>query len=360
MERFSKIKNYIINSDFKTAIVIALSIILLGVFFGWYNNKVVPINATASARYTLEPGNPLSFLSNWDGPNYLNIAKNGYSYNETNFLPLYPILIHAVNLIIPSELDSAIIISWLSLLVLIYFYLKIIKVLFEDTAVDRLKAVWFLLLFPTAIFFLATYTESLFALLAFGAIYFVLTKKYYYSAIFAMFMSATHITAIFVLLLLGLLMWENKATIKQIIINGMIGLLGLLAYMFYLEETFHKPLAFILTQKNHGWLSEHYGNIFTSIDIFNVIFIILIISASVYWWHKKRSFSLYALSFLLIPLVGQQFGGFNRYVLMIFPIPLMFYRLSKNRPNLALIYIAISSVAWTYFLLQYAGGYVGG
>ena len=355
-----RLRDHLIKRDIYLAIFIALVFIVGGLSLGWYNNRVVNPNTDPVALYTLEPGNHLSFMSNWDGPNYIYLATHGYSDTSlTNFFPLYPLLIHILNLVISSPLDCALLISWASLIGLIYFYLKIMKTLFKKTGSDAVRASLFLLLFPTAIFFLATYTESLLAFLALGSIYYALKKNYAYAALFAIPMSATHITGIFVLGLIALILWEEKAKLIHTIATVAVGSLGLIAYMAYLNMKFKQPLAFITSQKSHGWLANSFSGL-SSISFFNIVFIILLILAAIYWWKKRLSFSLYSLMFLLIPVVGQQFGGFNRYVLMAFPVPLMLYKYTEKRSNLYLLTMVMTSIAWTYFLFQYAGGYIGG
>ncbi len=328
---------------------------------GSYNNRVVPTSNNPVAIYSLEPHNPLKFMAHWDSLNYITIANSGYSSTDlANFFPLYPLLIHVLSYLTGSPLYAGVIISWLCLIGIIYFYMQIIGLLFKDDLNGRFKAAILLLLFPTAIFFLAVYTESLFAMLALGSIYFTLKKSYWLAGLLAAFMSATHITGLFVLALIGLIMIEDKVKLSRIILTLLTGSLGIIAYMFYLGEKFAQPFSFITAQKSHGWLASHYTNLLPSADLISLIFIILIIISAIYWWNKRRSLSIYGLLFLLIPIVGQQFGGFNRYVLMAFPIPLMLYGYSRHRPNLYIICVIGTSILWTYFLLQYSGGYIGG
>ena len=328
---------------------------------GWYNNRVVPINSDPKAHYTLEPHNHLSFLSNWDGPNYIRIANNGYDKSSTNFFPLYPAAIHIVSKVTRSSLDAAILIAWLSFLGAVYLFLQILKHLFKikDNA-EAFKGLMLFALFPTAMFFLATYTESLFAFLALGAIYSTLKKNYLAAAIFLLFCSATHITGIPVILLIGMMMWEQKEDVWKILVTMAVGSLGLLTYIVYLWHKFHAPLAFLSSQKSHGWLASSYSTLFSQFDLFNAIFIVLILVAIYYWWNRRRSFSIYSFSFLLIPLLGKQFGGFNRYVLMVFPVQFMLFAYLRNKTIAYQLCLSFFAISWAYFILQYAGGYVGG
>ena len=100
----------LVGSELLISLLIAASLIVVAVGLGWENNKIVPVNSAPSAHYKLEPNNHLSFLSNWDGPIYLNIAQRGYTQNiQANFFPLYPSLIRIVHKIIhpsPTLLES--------------------------------------------------------------------------------------------------------------------------------------------------------------------------------------------------------------------------------------------------------------
>jgi hypothetical protein len=322
----------------------------------------VPVNPVSSARYLAEPHKPLSFTANWDGPDYLRIANSGYTTTgDTNFFPLYPLLIHVVNYIIGSPLISGLLLSWASFVGAIYYYLRISKILFStNDNLESLRSAAFFMLFPTAVFMLAVYSEALFAFLALGAIYYALKKNYLLSGIFLMFSTATHITGLFVMVLVAGILLEEKVKLSKIVLNMAISSLGLITYMYYLHEKFHQPLAFLTSQKSHGWLKGGATNFITSAEFLNVIFIILLLVSAVYWWRKRLSFAIYSLLFILIPLLGRQFGGFNRYVLMAFPVPWMLYEYFKNKKSAYAYALAMTTVVWTYFLLQYMGGYVGG
>ncbi len=360
--RFCKLADRLVRRDIYLALLVTISLVAVAVFLGWYNNRVVPLNPTTSARYTLEPHNFLSFMSNWDGPSYLRLAKHGYtSPVETNFFPLYPLLIRVVNKLVGSPLVSALLIAWAALVGAVYFYLKIVRQLFKlpDNR-EAVKALLFFVLFPTGIFLLATYTESLFALAALGAIYFALSKRYLLAGGFTLLATATHINGLFVLLLVMLLLLEAGVKKGRILLSGIIGSLGLLGYMIFLANKFHDSLLFITSQKNHGWFKTGYTNLITGADFFNVIFVVLLVLSIFYWQKRRLSLAIYSFLFLLIPLLGKQYGGFNRYVLMAFPMQFMVYNYSRRKPLAFYFALVAMTISWTYFLLQYAGGYTGG
>jgi Gpi18-like mannosyltransferase len=361
--KLSKFVEFIEKHDLALAAIIVLMIVLSGLFIGYSNNGVVPTYPKAHYHYQEESSNGLSFTSNWDGVDYLHIARHGYGHNlfYANFFPLYPVIVYLLNLLIPSTLDSALLISWLCLIGAIYFYINICKQLLNTKDVHaKIGSILPFILFPSGVFLIATYSESLYALMALASIYFALNKKYLRSAILAMLCGLTHITGCFLLVLILLIMLEQKVRLLKVIESGLIGIAGLVSYMVYSAKEFNTPFAFIKSQENqHGWLKHDYFSLIGRADPLNILFIILLIAAIIYWRKRRKSFSIYCFLFLLIPLVGRQYGGFNRYVLMAFPVQFMIYEYTKNKPLLFNLSTIILAVIWTYFVLQYMGGYIG-
>lgn len=358
-----QLKRYVATHDLLLATAVTIVTVTVVIVLGWKNNGVIPPYPKAHYHYTHEANNPLSFLSNWDGPDYLHIATHGYQHNlfYGNFFPLYPLLIHVMHWVVPSALDSAIIVSWLSLVGAFYFYIKVGMYLFNPVKTpDKLKALLFFILFPSGIFLVATYSESLYALLALGAIYFSLKKKVLPAALLLLLCTATHITGVLVVVLTAMILWEQKERLYKIILAFCVGCAGIAAYMFYSWRNFHDAFAFVTSQKQqHGWLQHSYISIITRANPLSVIFIILLIISAIYWWRRRRSFAVYSLLFLAIPLVGRQYGGFNRYVLMAFPLQFMFFEYFRHKQQYFVYIMVLMALTWTYFTLQYAGGYIG-
>jgi len=178
---------------------------------------------------------------------------------------------------------------------------------------------------------------------------------------FAILAGLTHITALFLLVLLALILIDQKVKIKKVLIFGVLSSLGIITYMSLLFSKFNDPLAFITAQRSHGWLHLH-GNYLTNIannfNLINLIFIILLVLSVIYWWRKKWIFSVYSGLFLLIPLAGE-FGGFDRYTLVAFPVQFMIYDKLKDKSLAYTLVIAFFSIIWAYTVMQYSGGYTG-
>ncbi len=351
---------FINTHDGWLSLFIALCVIGFTLLIGWDNNRLIP--PFPIARFHYRSSSPLNFMSNWDGPNYIAIAKHGYmSLFYASFFPLYPLLIKSVSYVLRSYLYSALLISWSCLVGAIYFFIKVLRNLgsLKEKA-SGLKPAMFLILFPTAVFLTATYTESLFAFITLLAVYLVLKKNYLWVPILMFLISITHITGVFVVVLIAMMLWEQRARIRFIIYELAGGFIGLVVFMAYLKGRFSNAYAFFNSQtKVHGWMLHNYMNLVNKVSLLNILLIVLIVAAAVYYWRRKRSFAIYSLFFLLIPLAGRQYGGFNRYVLMAFPIQFMLFEYFE-RKKLAYPYVlALMAVIWTYTVLQYAAGYIG-
>ena len=208
LRKFKKHGQKLIKNDLILALIISVSIIIIGTVLGYESTRIIPVTKITVNTYTAEPKNPLKILSNWDGPIYLNIAKDGYNKDFlVNFFPLYPMIVSIVQKIIRSYLDSGLAVAWIFMIGGFYYYIKIIKDYFKVKKTEEIvKAALIFALYPTAIFFIATFSESLFAFLSLGAIYYALKNNYRISAIFLMFDTMARINGVFVIVLVLMLL----------------------------------------------------------------------------------------------------------------------------------------------------------
>lgn len=355
--------NYVKRSTLAQAIIISLLLILMGVFLSAYNNKVVPLNQGSLAHYTAEPHHPFNFLANWDSVHYIQIANRGYkSPSDAAFFPLYPILIALFKIVLRSPLTAALTISWLSLVGATYYYMKIMDVWWKPDKTNRLQATLLFLLFPTAVFMLTAYTEALFVFLSLASIYYVAKNKYFLSSLFLIGATATRETGIFTLILVLSLMLEKRVKLSTIIRTGLVGVLGVVAYSGYLYAKYHNFVQFITAQKYWGrFQGDYLHSIINTVNLLNVAFVIVLIMAVLYWLKKQKySFALYTALYLVIPFSTGSFLTFNRIALPAFPVMWMLYEVTKKRPALRTSLLCLTAVFWTYYLLQFAGGYNGG
>ncbi len=359
----NKLTHFFNRHDAAVALALVIMAITIGTGLGWENNKIVPVNPAPTAHYTLEPHNRLSILSNWDGPIYLNIADHGYeTAGQANFFPLYPLAIHLVHVVISSILDSALVVSWLAFFIATLFYLKIMKQLYGNHGgLEAARGTILFVFFPTAVFLFATYTEALFACFALGSLYFALRQRYVLCAIMALLCTATHVTGLFVLVLIGLVLLESGTRLWRAALTTAAGALGFIFYLIYQQVRFHNIFAFIDAQKKHNWFDLNPTHFFSALASLNGLFIILLVIAAIYWWQKRKSFAIYSFLYACIIFVGgKDLGGVGRYSLMAFPLQFMLYEYFRNKKVAYPLVITLCAILWTFYTLRYIGGYTGG
>lgn len=107
----------------------------------------------------------------WDTPWYLRIAASGYAANDGSiaFMPLYPCLVKVAGFLLGGNLLlGAILVSNLAALIamILLFNLASSDKLLKENAMQTVLA---MLVFPSAFFLFAAYTESLFLMLVLAA-----------------------------------------------------------------------------------------------------------------------------------------------------------------------------------------------
>jgi hypothetical protein len=130
-----------------------------------------------AGTHVSESANPLlAVWGRWDAVHYLNIAREGYHGTEMAFFPLYPTLISLLARIVGNQLIAGLLISNLALFFgLLYFY-KLVEHQYNREVAHR--ATFYISIFPTAIFFSAVYTESLFFALTVASFYYIREHKW--------------------------------------------------------------------------------------------------------------------------------------------------------------------------------------
>jgi hypothetical protein len=149
------------------------------------------------------------------------------------------------------------------------FY-RLVKEEWGASVADR--AVWYLLIFPTALFGSAIYSESLFLLLAVGALY-LARKGYWESAAMLGFLAAlTRLVGILVAPMLLVEWWmqrrhrepDARPPLWALAVPAAVAL-GTVAYMFYLWRLFGNPFAF--AQASSAWGREPTLPLVTMADL---------------------------------------------------------------------------------------------
>jgi len=155
--------------------------------------------------YQGQSWNVINIHSRWDSNWYEELVKNGYMRKQNDtlsnivFFPLYPLLVKVTSF---AMTGSVILAGWIvscAFLILSGWLMFNFVKKFHSEA-DPLYAVFLLLIFPTAFFLNAVYTESLFLFLSLATFYFALEKKYFYAGLVGFLAALTRVTGILLFL----------------------------------------------------------------------------------------------------------------------------------------------------------------
>jgi hypothetical protein len=306
----------------------------------------IPVNGSIHNYYGI--GEQLSVWTNWDGNNYVVIAREGYNILPLYaFFPLLPILITIfVNTLDISYPLAGVIVSRLALFGALIFLVKLVE---KEWGKDiAYKTAWLMLIFPTAYFLMAVYTESLFLFTTLATWYFAKDRNWWLAGFFGFFAPLTRLLGI---LVAPVIFWEylvskgwNLKKIRFGTLAIFTPLLGLLSYAYFNYIQTGDWLHFLNAQKY--WAEVHgrggYHNpmiiiwdefISTISKISNEgIFIIggtdlwmtLFAVGILIWITIRKTFSppylIWSWGFLMIPIISGSLVSMPRYVLGFFPI----------------------------------------
>lgn len=272
--------------------------ILLYAFVAFIAQKFVPYLGFFPYKELLVEYNLpiwLSSFANFDGIHYLLIAKQNYSQWEQAFFPLFPLLIHFVSFIIPNYLVAALVLSNLSFIIGLVFFKKLLDI----WGVKSTSSLFYLLAFPTAFFFGAVYTESLFFMLFVLSLYFLYKKNYYLAGLFGALSSATRLIGVF--LMIPFFFHFIQSSKKKVSLNlvTLSPLIGLLSYMTYLFFTTGDPLFFFNSQPIFG--ANRSTHLITLPQVYFRYFKILFLAAHDFQWYLSLfEMSIFTLVFAVL------------------------------------------------------------
>ena len=157
------------------------------------------------AHYLVPP------LSVWDGGWYLWVAEEGYATRQAAaaFWPLYPIAMDGGRRLtgLPHA-GVGIIVSNIAFLGALIVLQRLVQIDYGEATARR--TTWLLALSPTAFFFSAVYTESIFLLLTVSALLLGRTERWTSAALVTVLATLTRSNGVVVLLPLGLILVQQR------------------------------------------------------------------------------------------------------------------------------------------------------
>jgi hypothetical protein len=342
----------------------------------------VVIGQRPGIHYAASSNPLLAVWGRWDAEHYIGIANDGYSGTEPAFFPLYPLLIRLVGDVAGSKVIAGLLISnAASFLALLYFY-KLVEHEYNRHVAQR--ATFYIAIFPTAIFFSAVYSESLFLFLTVGAFYYIRERRWLTAGAFGFFAAMTRSEGVLLTVPFfiewAVAAWEGRReffrypvdnVLKPFVATCLVPL-GLACYMAYLWVLSGDPLLFSHVQKHWGrhfaapWVSfEHSFRIIThahmqqavTTQVQELAFTILMIAVLAIGFRRLRlSYSVYMALSILVPISTSSLMSMPRFALVLFPMFALF-GLWGARPSFNNAYVAFSLPLLGLFTVLFADWY---
>lgn len=341
---------------------------------------------------------------------YANIANNGYTMGDiatgaqgsVAFFPLYPILVRIATLGTGNVFLAGILVANVASLLGLGYVYALARHEFGGRSAAR--TVFYVAAAPTAIFFMAMYTESLFVLTVAATFYYARTGRWMGAAIAGFLAATTRNTGVTMAVVVGLealrqggFRWRpplqpaawgrhlraQGAAIRRSapgIIAACIVPLGMLAYMAYLAVAFGDPLGFIHVQATWGRDVTGIGfagllddtlrtlklgaeplagqvNVKVLADVLATIgaFALVLLTLR----RLPATYGAYLLLSLLVPLSTGSVGSMTRYLLMLWPVMLVIGRWGRHSAVDRLV-LGISLPLMAYFSILFSHWYFAG
>jgi hypothetical protein len=340
------------------------------------------IGQRPGVHYAASDNPLLAVWGRWDAEHYLGVAKYGYSGTEPAFFPLYPLLIRIVGAFTGSQLVAGLIISNAASFFGLLFFYKLIEHEFNRHVAQR--AAFYVSIFPTAIFFSAVYSESLFFFFTVASFYYVRERRWLMAGVFGFLAALTRSEGV---LLAAPLFIEWVVAAREggreffrywvdDVVKPLIGMalvpLGLAAYMAYLWVISGDPLRFSHVQSHWGrhfappWESfaatvqkivhAHATQTVANESLELAFTLLMLIVLAVGWRRLRLSYVVYMAVSILIPMCTGSLMSMPRFALVLFPMFALF-GLWGARPTFGNAYVAFSLPLLGLFTVLFADWY---
>lgn len=352
----------------------------------------------------------------WDGQWFLRIAQSGYFRNDGSaaFLPAYPWAVRTVSPLFGGDhLVAACLVSWLCFLAALWALERLLRL--DHDAELGTSTLVLLVTFPTAMFFHAAYTESLFLLLSVMALGAARRGSWLLSGIAALGATLTRWTGFGLVPALLVEAWLQAAarerrdpvTLAELCsleglrslprirvraaISALIPVLALPIVLLVLGRAIGEPWGFTRAQRlwerrlAPPWVGlidgtrvllpgrppyldplpggfprlEHYLGGFLEAHAYNLLAALGGLALSFVALRRVRpSYAVWALSGVLLPLMTpsrlQPLQSMPRFLVVLFPLFLALAHVLRGRPLLTTCTIATFAALQGYCIARFA------
>ena len=247
-----------------------------------FSSTVIPMKPNAPL-YAAPNNLLLDGLIRFDSWWYYNIITQGYNMGDiatgqqgnVAFFPLYPMLVKMMTTVTGNVFIAGVLLSNITFLFALGYLYTLTKLEFDEETASR--TIFYFAAAPTAVFFSAMYTESLYLLLVIATFYYARIGGWGKAALAGLLAAATRNTGILLTAVIaleglhqaGFRFWPTNWQLKHIhshlkqqfrhilaarntLLISLFVPLGLIGYMAYLANTFGDPLGFIHVQETWG------------------------------------------------------------------------------------------------------------
>jgi Gpi18-like mannosyltransferase len=339
------------------------------------------------------PSDPNPFLrnpalysrANFDGIHYINIARGtSVGVSQSAFFPLYTKLIAVLGPLFKNHNLAGVVISLMSFVIGSFMFKKLLAL---DYAPVYSRWIYLaLLFFPTSFYFGFVYTEGLYFLLSISTFYFARTRHWWLAGLTGALASYTRITGVilFPALIIELFSQSHysfkqvKSQLKNLIPVFLI-LLGLMLFMWQLNQSVHDPLAFLHVQSTFAQgrsdkliiLPQVFWRYLKIVVTFNrsdplfytILFelftsIVFLVLSIISFARHRLSYSFFNFTCFILPTLTGTFTSMPRYVLTCFPAFFIIgHFLSKSKPFYRYTYFGFSFLLGLIFLSLFVRGF---
>jgi hypothetical protein len=371
--------------DFRTIALIYLVTTALLWALAYGAMSVFPENRKVPGAWHITPVQVWDVWFRWDSGNYHNIACRGYQagrngVGEAPWFPFYP---YIVAVLMPAK-------GYRFLMALavsnICFFLALL-VLFDVVAPWLGKdvaclSVLYLSIFPSAVFFRAPYTESLFTLLVLLSYRGYVRERYGQCGLFGAMAAMTRFPGIMLFPAFGAtavweIVWKRRPFRPAMLLLGLIPV-GLGLVMLNQGYVFGDPLAFFhaVGGSEHNrrvsfpgasligdwWYMRHVWDFTRGQIDFQLMLDDLVLLAAIagaFCSFRRYGFLAGVLSFCLLlpPLMSGRTIGMIRYVLPIFFYVVLLAETATRHPWFHSLWVYVSGLLLAFYAIAYACWY---
>lgn len=313
---------------------------------------------------------------------YATIAERGYDPGPFSveqqrnwpFFPLHPLLWRAAAQISGHFIGAGLVLVnlcfFLALLVLHRIALTFADGAASTSLASADRAVLIMALFPTSYFFSLPWTESLFVLITASSFLAAVRERWWLACLLGLAATATRVTGLFVLPMLLLWFWQQRARVPWFAWCALVLVpFGLLAFMWHLDQVTGDALAFSHIQPAFARSPLPLGDLLAGMlespdavirgwnpRYLNFAAILLGFAASAWLaWRRQLGLAAFLVLGLLAPLATGTVMSGTRYAMGLFPIYLALAAWTTRR-GIEIAWVAASAGALTVMAGLFAMG----